>query len=151
MEAHPADSRPTCGNPRLYPARPMSGVFGRSKATVSANTLPADRPISRSEAELVVWMLRHASTAGDLSSLEPAVAGLRVVGRCSCGCPSVDFEPAGQAEEAGPIADARGETANGVPVGLILWGRRGAVTGLELYELGSAVRTLPELSSLRPW
>jgi hypothetical protein len=113
--------------------------------------MPADRPISPREAELVSWLVRNASVAGDLSSLEPTVAGLRVVGRCSCGCPSVDFERDGQAAGAEIIADARGETPDGVNVGAIVWGRHGAITGLELYELDRPVSDLPERSSMHAW
>jgi hypothetical protein len=100
---------------------------------------------------VVTWLLRHASVAGDLSPLESSVAGLRVVGRCSCGCPSVDFEPGGQSAGSSILADALGNNASGAEVGLILWGRHGAITGLEAYELGEAVRDLPDRSTLHTW
>lgn len=112
-------------------------------------TLEEDRPISPAEAEIVVWLLAHASVAGPLAHLEPTVPALRVVGRCSCGCPSIDFVRGRVA--SGLLADATGRSANGVEMGVILWGQPGAITGLELYELGRPVRSLPEVSSLRPW
>jgi hypothetical protein len=112
------------------------------------STIPADRPISSDEANLVTWLLRNASRAGDLTDLESSVPALRVVARCSCGCPSIDFEPDGQGPGRAPIAEALGETQDGVGVGVILWGRPGVITGLELYELGQPVRDLPELATL---
>jgi hypothetical protein len=118
---------------------------------LDVSTIPDDRPISDAEVELVAWLLSQASTAGDLSELLPSVPTLRVVGRCSCGCPSVDFAVNGQGAGAAPIADSRGKTAEGVEVGVILWGRDGAVTGLELYEFDQPVRSLPQTATLSPW
>lgn len=62
----------------------------------------------------------------------------------------MDFQVEGQAAGAKPIADALGETADGTGVGIILWGRKDAISGLELYELGEPVRSLPLIESLRP-
>jgi hypothetical protein len=117
---------------------------------VDARTIAEDRPVSPDEIELVTWLLLNASTAGDLSAFVSAAGELRVVGRCSCGCPSVDFEKGGQAPPARVIADAYGETADGVQVGIILWGHEGRVTGLELYELAEPVRSLPVKTYLTP-
>jgi len=113
-----------------------------------AETLPEDRQISTAEAGIVRWLLLHASQIGDLSHLAPWVSGLRVVGRCSCGCPSVDFVAGGQAIGASPIANAYGMTADGVAVGVILWERDGAVSGLEFYDVTQPVRSLPLVESL---
>jgi hypothetical protein len=116
-----------------------------------AETLKEDRAISTDEAEIVTWMLVHASVAGPLRHSEPVVNSLRVVGSCPCGCPSVDFQVDGQTAPARPIADATGQTAEGSDVGVILWGRGDAITGLEFYELGAAVRALPLVRTLRAW
>ncbi len=118
---------------------------------LKGETISDDRPVSDAEGNLVLWLLRNASVAGDLSHLEASVTGLRVVGHCGCGCPSVDFQVGGQAAGAKPIADALGKTLEGTDVGIILWGRDDEVFGLELYELGEAVRSLPTIESLRPW
>jgi hypothetical protein len=114
-------------------------------------TLKEDRPISADEADVVVWMLAHASVVGSLAHLGPTVKTLRVVGRCSCGCPSVDFQVNGQTPPAQPIADATGHTTDGTEVGVILWGHQDSITGLEMYEFGQVVRSLPLVASLRAW
>ena len=88
---------------------------------MGVETIPQNRPLSLAEAAIVRWMLQNASRAGDLSNLEPSVADLRVVGRCSCGCPSVDFMPGGQALGASLIAEAQGVTADGNAVGVLLF------------------------------
>jgi hypothetical protein len=113
----------------------------------SCTTVKEDRSLSAHEIEIVTWMLAHASRS--LEHLASRTRILRVVGRCSCGCPSVDFEVEGQALPNGPLAEARGRTADGTEVGLILWGRPDAVTGLEFYELDRPIRSLPAVATLR--
>jgi hypothetical protein len=118
---------------------------------MGVETIPEDRPASADEAAITQWVLQNASQAGDLSDLEPSLLGLRVVGRCSCGCPSVDFVAGGQALGAAPVANAHGTTAEGVAVGVILWERDGAVSALEFYQLGEPVCSLPLVESLVAW
>jgi hypothetical protein len=118
---------------------------------MGAVTIPQDRPASADEAAIVSWMLQNASRAGDLSDLEPSLVGLRVVGRCSCGCPSIDFVVGGQDQTASPVANAHGTTADGVDVGLILWERDGQVSALEVYEVEGPVPSLPLVESLIAW
>jgi hypothetical protein len=110
-----------------------------------------DRPISPSEAAIVRWMVLNAPVRGSTAHLETGIADLRVVGRCSCGCPSVDFASHGQAPPARPIADAIGRTEDGGEVGVILWGRENAITGLEIYQFAARVAGLPLLQSMRRW
>lgn len=118
-------------------------------------TIREDRPISAGEAAVVVWILRNEG--GDWDRLAEGVRSLRVVGRCACGCASVDFEPGGQAGELRPIADAVGKDSKGRRCGVILWGRPDAITGLEVYECESdsatevpAVETLLDWGSVKP-
>ena len=116
-----------------------------------SETLKDARPISTDEIEIITWMILHASVAGSLEHLKDSLTALRVVGRCSCGCPSVDFAPDGQTLPAQPIANATGEMADGTEVGVILWGQADAITGLEFYEMGGAVEALPLATTLRTW
>lgn len=99
----------------------------------------------------MTWLLLHASVVGSLAHLEPAVRALRVVARCSCGCPSVDFEVDGQTRPAQPIADATGRTADGTELGVMLWGRADSITGLECYEMDRPCRSLPLVTTLQAW
>jgi hypothetical protein len=119
---------------------------------MGSKTIVEDRPISPAEAAVVEWLLRNASVVGSLEHLVQGVQQLRVVGRCGCGCASIDFEKDGQTSKARVIADAVGETAPKLRCGVILWGRDDAVTGLEVYEWepGSNL-ALPSVESLKPW
>jgi hypothetical protein len=62
---------------------------------------------------------------------------LRVVGKCDCGCDSVDFVEQGKIKHAKPIADGIGSTSRGGKVGVIIWGTPEVITGLEIYDLGA--------------
>ena len=112
-------------------------------------TLKEDRSLSVHELEIVAWMLAHASRS--LQHLADTTRTLRVVARCSCGCPSVDFEINGQALPNEPLVEATGQTADGIEVGVILWGRRDAVTGLEFYERDRPFISLPPVTTLRAY
>ena len=71
----------------------------------------------------------------------------RVVGRCECGCASIDFLP--DKGSASVVAEAYGRTATGVDVGVLLWAREDLVSALEVYMLGTDTDQLPTAESLR--
>src|SRR5258706_11664111 len=93
------------------------------------------RPIT--EAELAVT--RHTLTvgrAGDFAfSLIDGAQGLFVVGGCGCGCPTVEFESPGGPADHGVIADGIGLSSQGRKVGVMVWGSRNYISGLEVYGL----------------
>ena len=65
---------------------------------------------------------------------DEALAALRVVGGCDCGCASVDFRPEPFAGRI--IGEGYGVTPLGIDVGLILWGYENVLAALEIYMLG---------------
>jgi hypothetical protein len=96
-------------------------------------------------------MLEHATVDGGARSLLPAIDALQVVDACDCGCPSVDFVREGQGAGAQILAEARGTHSDGCPLALLLWGRDGAISGLEVYEYdGGAWFPLPSPDRLLP-
>ncbi len=115
---------------------------------MNAPSIPEDRPISAAEAALVSWLLANAQMGCDTAGPSASVDDLRVVGRCSCGCPSINFVENGQDSGAFPIASAYGTTAEGVISALIVWEREGAISGLEFTELDEPVRSLPLIDTL---
>ncbi|MDP2233096.1 MAG: hypothetical protein Q8K89_05640 [Actinomycetota bacterium] len=115
---------------------------------MNAESIPEDRPISAKEAALVSWLLLNAQMGCDTAGRSASVDDLRVVGRCSCGCPSVDFVENGQGSGAFPIASAYGTTVDGVVAALVVWEREGVISGLELCELDEPVRSLPLIDTL---
>jgi hypothetical protein len=110
-----------------------------------------NRPIRTSESDVVLAALRRAPTGVIPPALMETVPTLRVIGRCECGCPTVDFEPSEDAVPSRPIADGIGRTSSGTEVGIIVWGTEDKITGLELYELGTPVTELPEAGTIEPF
>jgi hypothetical protein len=108
-----------------------------------------NREISAAEAACLRAALEHASVIPEATGLIGTISALRVVGRCDCGCASVDLVK-DSTEQNKPIADGTGKTARGGDVGLIVWGTNQAITGLEIYDLGAGDDdlNLPELESI---
>ncbi|GJG88878.1 hypothetical protein tb265_40590 [Gemmatimonadetes bacterium T265] len=96
------------------------------------------RPLSAPERDLIGRMLDYAFDPGASAALREQLAALRVVARCTCGCPSLFFDPppdqAGARREM--VADLYGATPEGHAVGLLLWAVAGGLEYLEVYTLG---------------
>ena len=108
-----------------------------------------DRAIEPNEAEVVNWLLDHASVDVTAYRLNP-VQELRVVGGCDCGCATLDFVAERQGAEI--LADELAVYPDGQQAGLILWGREGKIMSLEVYDCspGSSQR-FPTVSNLCTW
>jgi hypothetical protein len=70
----------------------------------------------------------------DSARLRQQIPGLRVVGRCDCGCPTVDFRDGPDGLEL--LADARVAGTDGDAV--LLFGRDGVLDRLEYMWIGGA-------------
>ena len=73
------------------------------------------------------------------------VPSLRVVGKCDCGCPTVDFATPAAGK---PLVDAYARTKQGEVVGAILWEKEGQLSGLELYSMAADPKELPHSNTL---
>ena len=99
-------------------------------------------------------------TAIEKAAMQPLAPGLldqieslRVIGRCDCGCDSVDFVADDPQNPSRLFAHGTGKTPAGGDVGIIIWGNALGVTGIEVYDLGAGdddIR-LPVKDSIRPW
>lgn len=115
--------------------------------------IPERRGIREDEAEVIRAALERALVAPVERAASAAISHLEVVARCECGCASVDFDSSPSDPHPTRIADGTGTTPNGGHVGIIVWGRRDAITGLEIYDLGAgeANLVLPVPTSVIPW
>jgi len=110
----------------------------------------APRLLNDGELELIEALLGAAGVqAGRYLGQLPKV---RVVGGCGCGCPSIDLKVGDEVREGAPkpliVADA--VSPEGVPVGVILWVRGGALSGLEVHPWhGTGSVRLPRTESLK--
>ena len=115
--------------------------------------IPERRPITDQERDVVVTTVQRACVVDDLPEAVPAgIANLEVVARCECGCATVHFAAPPSAERVRIIADAAARTARGGHVGVIVWGRSDAITGLEIYDMGTDADdlSLPVPSTIAP-
>lgn len=96
------------------------------------------RPLEAGEQELIEALLGAARSGvgrylGQLTKVE-------VVGKCRCGCPSIDLEIGSRSPSGTPtplvLADA--ESPEGIPVGVILWVSGGSLSGLEVHPWDGA-------------
>ncbi len=111
------------------------------------------RIITKQEASIVRTTLQQAPAIDIPQRLFETIESLIVVGKCDCGCASVDFEENGDHSNLIPIGDAQGITEAGGMVGIIVWGTENEITGLEIYDMGAGEKdiSLPILESIHPW
>ena len=109
--------------------------------------MPEDRPLTAEEVALTRWLLEHGSdgAAMHVAELERA----RVVGRCPCGCASVDFAIDGEVPPTTAgldvLADSEWRDPEGRRAGIFVFARAGRLAGLEVYTLhpDAAIARLP--------
>jgi hypothetical protein len=107
------------------------------------------RPVNAQEAEVIRWLLDHASVRDSADYRLKPIEQLRVVGGCSCGCTSLDFIPKEQKGKAEIVADAVAVYLDGAQAGLILWGRDGNIESLEVYDYHpESSHRFPDISDL---
>jgi hypothetical protein len=114
---------------------------------------PERRTVREDEIRVISAALERARVGSIDDAVLSLVSGLRVVGRCECGCASIDFDSPPSDHNPTPIADGTGTTPHGGKVGVIVWGRSDAITGLEIYDLGAGQDdlVLPTPISIRSW
>ena len=106
-----------------------------------------NRPIDDTEVAVVRLALERCAETPEARALLPTVGNLSVVGKCDCGCATVDFAR-NSSELPRPIADGIGVTPSGDHVGVIIWGVDDSITGLEIYDMSASASGLP-LSDLQ--
>lgn len=116
-----------------------------------AHRISEDRKLTTKERTLIEWLIANGSS--EAKAYAKQLQAVRVVGRCSCGCPTVDLAVGDdQKATTGPstiLADFLGVTPNGTEVGIILHARQGKLCELEIYPLAADATELPTIDSLR--
>ena len=101
----------------------------------SRGIAPLNRQLTEQECEVLTWLLEHGVPgAPDFVSQIPR---LSVVGKCTCGCPTLYFAldgvPVKRNGEQG-ISDYIAEL-DGHPIGLMVFQTNGLLSSLEAYSL----------------
>ena len=94
--------------------------------------IPDDRELSDKERELIRWLLEHGTD--EAASFVPQLSNIRVVSRCGCGCPSINFVN----DRSGGmtiLADYQaGEPGIGL-TGVFLFACDGRLAGLDIWSI----------------
>lgn len=112
-----------------------------------------NRPLTKSEVELVSWLLQHGNM--EAASFLPQLAEASVTPwRCLCGCASINFAIHDRPEPHGGmniLADFLFGSTQDLS-GIFVFEQSGQLSGLEVYGLaGEAPKYLPAIDSLRPF
>jgi hypothetical protein len=131
-----------------------AAAFPRASTTMNDRLHVLDeRSLSQEEISLLEWLLSHKRS--DVWQYRAQIPKLRVVSRCGCGCPTIDFAM-GTTRRDGPshiISDAEGSSPEGVRVGVMVHAREGEISELEVYSVTSEKNafSLPKPESLVRW
>jgi hypothetical protein len=96
-----------------------------------------NRPIRPEEVAVLRRTLERAPKETINPDVLETLTDLRAIDQCGCGCDSIDFVRHDPEHFSRPVAEGMGTTPAGGDVGVIVWGRPGAITGLEIYSLGA--------------
>lgn len=112
------------------------------------------RELHSEERTLLEWLLANGKS--DAQKYAQQLTEVRVVGRCTCGCPTIDLALGDSQERivgaSHVLAEFEGTTAEGVEVGVILHARKGQLSELEVFSMYDDSETpfgLPRIDSLR--
>ncbi|VTS06863.1 hypothetical protein [Tuwongella immobilis] len=117
-------------------------------------SIAEDRPLTWSEQTLIGWLLVNGHP--DAASYLPQLDHARVVSRCACGCPSIDFSIRGVVPplQAGMdvLSDYVWQTDNGAHCGVFVFARGGLLAGLDVWSVDGLtdISALPNIERLRP-
>ncbi len=113
--------------------------------------VPEARQLTIKERLLLERLLLHGTA--DSASYAEQVSLVTVASRCGCGCPTVDLAVDGRVTSLDSptviLSEAGGVSPEGVSFGIILHGREGLISELEVYPInGKGVFTLPDIDQI---
>ena len=121
--------------------------------SMSAFNRPVRRALTSEERALLEWLIANGNP--DAKQYAPQLAGTKVVGLCTCGCPTLDLAIGDRKERtigsSHVLAEFDGSTAEGVQVRVILDAREEQISELEVIAIADfeGVFNLPLIASLR--
>jgi hypothetical protein len=119
---------------------------------MEAMRVEESRALTDKERLLLERLMFHGTPASKSYAAQlPLVA---VVSRCTCGCPSIDLSVGGRVASLGSpttiLGEAGGVSPEGISFGIILHGREGLISELEVYPIdGEGVLSIPGIDDIR--
>ena len=117
----------------------------------STNRIPEQRALTGEERDLIFWLLEHGER--DSRSFLPQLAEATVIGRCPCGCVSIDLAVGGRIPPDGAGMDILSDYVwreGDLPFGIFVFAHGGILAGLDVYSFTDPVTKLPEIKQLTP-
>jgi len=108
----------------------------------------AARNISDAESAVLERALIVAATDDASIALSKQARTVQVIGRCGCGCASIDFLAPAKGQVARIVADADATAPNGEYVGILVWAIDSELSGLEFYSYSDTPAPIPVLASI---
>jgi len=114
---------------------------------------PERRPLSEAELKLLEWLLNNGTS--EAKPYISQILSINVVGRCTCGCPSIDLALGDHKQRktgaSTILADFVGKSPEGGEVGVIVHARGGEISELEVYVIDdwNGLFGLPSIESLK--
>lgn len=117
----------------------------------STARIAEERALTRDERVLIEWLLEHGEPGA--RSFLPQLAETTVIGRCPCGCVSVDLAVGGRIPPEGVglavLSDYVWHEGD-LPFGVFGFAKGGFVAGLDVYSFTDPVKKLPDIERLTP-
>jgi hypothetical protein len=111
-----------------------------------------DRPATQEEREVVRWLLEHGDPK--YRPLTSQVDGLKVVSKCTCGCPTINFALDGDppSRKGTRLIGDFVATVDDQDVGVLLFENDGKLSSLEVYSFAGSDKPfgLPNVDTLAP-
>jgi hypothetical protein len=117
----------------------------------STTRIPETRELTDEERHLIQWLLEHGEEGA--RSFLPQLADATVIGRCPCGCVSIDFAVGGRIPPGGGAMDILSDyiwREGDLPFGVFVFAYGGILAGLDVYSFADPVTKLPEIEKLTP-
>jgi hypothetical protein len=99
-------------------------------------TKPEYRDLTFDERRLLEWLIANGNAEASVYASQ--LPQVKVVARCTCGCPTLDLALGGKKFRtigaSTILADAFGHSPEGVPVNVILHAREGEISELEVIS-----------------
>jgi hypothetical protein len=117
-----------------------------------SETIPDVRALTGDEKRLLEWLLRHGTS--EATSYLEQLPSVSVVSHCGCGCPTIDLAVSGRAASlfspSTMLADVDAVSPEGVRVGIIVYGREGLISELEVHSMAGEMRfSLPRIEDIQ--
>jgi hypothetical protein len=118
------------------------------------STIPEDRALTAEERRFIEWLLSHGNARA--RSFVPQLSNAWVVGKCSCGCASINLSIGGVSHygKTGmePLCEYQWRSPDGALFGVFAYACKDLLAGTDLWSIDGreTASLLPPVEALEP-